>query len=54
MLNVADIGRQVITLGALCFSSNDVMAKKNVFMPVFEYLQAKWKYYSQALPGQEE
>ena len=43
MLNVADIARQVITLGALCFSSNDVIAKKNVFMPVFAYLQAKWK-----------
>ncbi len=44
MLNVADIARQVITVGALCFSSNDVIAKKNVFMPVFAYLQAKWKY----------
>ncbi len=53
MLNVAEIARQVITLGALCFSSNDVIAKKNVFMPVFAYLQAKWKCYSQALQDKE-
>jgi hypothetical protein len=49
MLNKADIARRAITLGALCFSSNDVIAKKNVFMPVFAYLQARWEYDSKAL-----
>ncbi len=53
MLNIADIARQVITLGALCFSSNDVIAKKNVFMPVFAYLQAKWKCYLRVLQDNE-